>query len=139
MEKSKLEKLEQKLRELVPESMELSFGCRILDKKWGSGVVLNACGSESNEIVVYLEKDTVVVLRREYCVESEDCKILGYDLTLEHCRVALRRGWRPPLTPANDINRQMDAIIENWQDLEPWESQHGVHSFLYPILVTEKS
>lgn len=143
--KEQLSELESVIRTLVPESMELSFGCRISIKgRENQGLWMFLSHYVSHYGVQFMNAvhpeyghlHFRVSVPREYGYE-----IIGHPLTLEHCREAVRRSAgkkRPSPTCAYFVSRDRD-ICGLWQDLEPWESQHDAHEFLYQYLVTEKS
>lgn len=109
-----LEKLEAKIKELVPEIMELKPGCRI---QWCQiiGIVagFDICKckwqfyNESNNIVPFDEK-------------PEDGEILGRPITLEDVLYTVVNYpyknwiWR---------DRATDKVLENWELLKPLSDQ----------------
>jgi hypothetical protein len=132
--KQQLSELEGVIRDLVPELMKLSFGCRFKRT------------ADSMECVLYEESDGIWLefyshpnLRSPAKINIKDeAIILGHPITLEHCRVALRRLGNVDLSLDWSVIASWDReVCERWQDLEPWEKQKQAHEFLYQYLVTK--
>lgn len=82
---SKLSQIEQKIRELVPSTMELTFGCEV---KFGFSSA-RYCGEDNDWI--YLEKLNVIQPTREIekVGKSIKLKILGHPIQLHHIILAV--------------------------------------------------
>lgn len=130
--KTKLEKLEKKIRELCPELMELSFGCEV---SWSYIHSLNgksktlrtkrgwfiANKGNSLGIVMFQENRTTSLVRIEELV------IIGHPITLEACLTIIHR-------PLNYHPATVKVLIETeWKAFQPWEKQTKVHELLYEI------
>lgn len=127
-----LQKLTERIQELCPELLELSFGCIVefdnekyrFVRVYGDGV-LNAfqfCKLDDSDVTLGIMEHS-----------PEHFKIIGHPITLEHCRLALRRAGFE-FANGNPIG-MLDA---RWEDLQPWESQTAVHEFLSQYLLNEK-
>ena len=151
--KNKLQKLEQKIRELCPELMELSFGCRLKfvesPDTYLIGEYILMANSEPwiRDGKTYLdcvvishsirdERGWSIQLRQK---QLEDCEIIGHPITLEACNVAITRYSK--LEKLED--KTIDSIVKEctlsmefnnqWKDFEPWEKQTEVYELLFEI------
>lgn len=150
--KDHLQKLEAKIRELVPELMELSFGCRI--KAYDGGIYQTI--SFYSALADYQHPDDkrsrslkVISVKQkkgktEITIHESDLKqkIIGHPITLEHCRAALRIAMIGYAKKAQSITldigfieSEVAILSSRWGDLIEWESQTEVHDFLAPYLL----
>lgn len=126
---TKLEKLEKKIRELCPELMELSFGCRVRVLRGGYGVDRGAVG------IVYHSKHKENIY--SICFEDsptflskDDFEIIGHPITLEACRHAIvSEGLKQDF----DFSLDYVEVQELWKNFQPWEKQTKVHELLFEI------
>ena len=139
----RLEELEARIRELLPELMELSFGCEILwtythhlNSKSTTEITKRGCIFEEpnsmNQVLVKLRGN-----KNLKKIHQNRIGVLGHPITLEHCRVALRRALehqKPPLQSFKAVDIIMDFSY-TWLDLKPFSEQHEVHLFLAPYLL----
>lgn len=119
-----LEKLTERVRELVPELMKLSFGCEVQSKRKGQKerVVSEYCGRFTTpSMFAGCSKEDI----------EDGYEILGHPITLEHCRVALVR-----VGGLEDWFKTDTELCNQWKNLEPWEEQAEVHTFLEQYLLT---
>lgn len=133
-----LAELEERIRELVPGSRDLSFGCEVvisfpeiekdLQPAFGKGIYLGELDGLHSVITYGL------VHRVE---ERQISEVIGHPITLEHCNIAIKR-WRDAaydtdeyILPRHILRNELSC---SWRDLEPWEEQHDVHRFLYDYL-----
>ena len=87
----KLEELTKAIQEAVPEIMELELGCKIdIEKEsidWAKIVIFIGCNIR-NGLNYFMEKDGSIFYTRGL---QEDYKILGRDITLEDCLIAMSK------------------------------------------------
>lgn len=80
-----LESLTKKIHALLPELLELSFGCRITTKKWNSNYSIETItGTYHGEFVEF-----DCLFRDGRIKANEIAEILGHPVTLEHVLKAL--------------------------------------------------
>lgn len=146
-----LAELEQDIKALEPQLVDLSFGCRIYHEKEGLLVFVsqkycqkkehdseNGCVDTDycNNLCALREKDERVIYGNYWTQYT----VIGHPITLEHCRKSAQRH-REKTDDFLPSEQQIDAyekawwgINTNWQDLQPWKEQHSVHVFLYDYL-----
>jgi len=141
--KDRLTALTEEVKRLVPELMELSFGCRVLcvQKHYKPLIFIRQYRRKSaadpsyryvNMSVLCEEDDEIYHLNRDY---YKNIEVLGHPITLEHVRVALRRSERFLYDEIVDQNRALNEVNAWWRDLQPFESQIPVHTFLSNYLL----
>ena len=128
MTKDNLQNLEDKIRELVPELMKLSFGCRVFNKLQQE--IHFVCGRDKGRIFVSTVWDDRRTYEYTLVQEEDEFEILGYPITLDHCRVALRRyNGIPDMSQC--LGTDEANLCQKWLPLQLWESQIDVHAFLF--------
>jgi len=142
-----IEKLTAKIQSLVPELMELSFGCRIKHKEKGELTFISQKYCQKKEHDSEYGCNDVDYCNSLACLDEANriiygnvwtpYKVLGHPITLEHCRVALRREIeKGAVIWELDYSNADEYLCHKWQDLQPWEEQKEVHDFLSQYLLT---
>lgn len=111
-----LEKLKAKIKELVPEIIELKFGCEVVV----DGIANDNPGCENDVVVDSRIKDNQIILRYFGNVSLDNITILGRPITLEDVLYTVVNYpyknwiWR---------DRATDKVLENWELLKPLSEQ----------------
>lgn len=135
-----LETLTAEIQKLVPEILELSFGCEIITgNPYPVTHIIRRMSFESvfDDDAYTKDGHTGKWINVRPGATASIVKILGHPITLEHCRIAIRRHFKPPLSPTNDPDHPLIALHYAWKDLEPWESQTEVHTVIEKYLLTK--
>ena len=86
------DKVEQKIRELVPELMELSFGCEVVTKM-GHNILVKLdrtiVGADRGDGQVWTTNYTTT--KGEYCTVWDSSEIIGHPIHLEHILRAIEK------------------------------------------------
>lgn len=116
---SKLSQIEQKIRELVPSTMELTFGCEV---KFGFSSA-RYCGEDNDWI--YLEKLNVIQPTREIekVGKSIKLKILGHHIQLNHVLQAIER-IAPETVTSIESYHAIPKLITMWDLTKPLSEQN---------------
>jgi len=150
MTKENLEKLEQKIRELVPRLRELSFGCEVLDTKYNDRYRLAPITAEINGRNIDIGGDPCCC-GNIYRLEGR-FEVIGHPITLEAVLEAVGLGLAMDFAGA--INAQgyliltwtcecLDCGVEPktltflWKLDKPWEEQEQVHNFLFNLFFND--
>lgn len=133
MEKTTLEKLEERVKALVPELMELSFGCRIKHKGKGELIFLSQKYCQKKEHDSEYGCDDVDYCNNLACLDPREnriiygnywtpYKILGHPIILDWLLLAISRDGE--LDQAFHI--QADGAMErNYEDTDGPYWEHG--------------
>ena len=108
--------------------MELSFGCRVRTSKYGFRAL-------ETLTMNYVDDEKWGMCGREGRVNRKEIiEIIGHPITLEHCRMALRRYEEIP-DRAQCLRIDEANLCQKWIPLQSWESQTEVHEFLKQYLL----
>ena len=160
--KTKLQQLEEKIRELCPELMELSFGCEVWesDGSWWRIVESYLIGPQRFNIVVLMNGGEIKTLFKGKLM-TENYKVIGHPIQLHHVLMALR-----PLVESKEIfikihgnypfgkegfyngelvfhfemNREPFSVNVGWDLSKPFQHQsEDLHNFLFDLLIGDET
>lgn len=136
---SKKELVEKRIRELVPELGELSFGCKVRPKNGGTEATFLYLGEEENEMCIHIPyKDVEVVdgVKANANALFHDAKIdmseiIGHPIHLEHILLAIEKS----VPMKEQIGSFFMTLLSKYNLSKPFEEQTPeTYDFLAEIL-----